>query len=282
MFKIGDFSRISQVSIRSLRHYDEIGLFKPAYTDPFTGYRYYTADQLPRLNRIVALKSLGLSLDEVALLVNDDLSVEVIRGMFKLRQSQLRRHILEVESQLKAVEMRLKQIETEGTLPETEPVIKRLPEQSIISIREIAPTLRSMGDLLMSMHTVVRHQAKEAGYGVAVFYDWYYDDIDSDWELGFAVPETFDRTVRLEDGRTLTMHVLPAVEQMACVTYEGNYFGLSQGYSQLGVWLDERGYRICGEARELFLHIGDADHQDENVTEIQFPVEQIPTTPQGE
>jgi DNA-binding transcriptional MerR regulator len=67
MFKIGDFSKISQVSIRSLRHYDEIGLFKPAHTDPFTGYRYYSADQLPRLNRIIALRTLGLSLEEIAL-----------------------------------------------------------------------------------------------------------------------------------------------------------------------------------------------------------------------
>jgi DNA-binding transcriptional MerR regulator len=282
MFKIGDFSKISQVSIRSLRHYDEIGLFKPAHTDPLTGYRYYTADQLPQLNRIVALKSLGLSLDEVALLVSDELSVEVIRGMFKLRRSQLRQHVREVEAQLKAVEMRLKQIEAEGALPRTEPVIKRVPEQTVVSIREVAPTLRTMGELLMAVNAAVRHQTKEAGYGVAVFYDWYFDDIDSDWEMGFVVPESFNRTVRLEDGRALTVNALPAVEQMACLIYEGNYFGLPQGYSQLGVWLDERGYRICAEVREVFLHIGGDDDQDANVTEIQFPVEQIPPVSQGE
>ncbi|MBC7811584.1 MAG: MerR family DNA-binding transcriptional regulator, partial [Burkholderiales bacterium] len=61
MFKIGDFSKISQVSARMLRHYDDIDLFKPAHIDPFTGYRYYTVDQLPRLNRLLALKDLGLS-----------------------------------------------------------------------------------------------------------------------------------------------------------------------------------------------------------------------------
>ena len=276
MFKIGDFSKISQVSIRSLRHYDEIGLFKPAHTDPFTGYRYYTADQLPRLNRIIALRALGLGLNEIGLLMSGDLPVDVLRGMFRLRQSQLRQHVSEVEAQLKSVEMRLQQIEMEGRLPANEPVIKRVEEQPVIAVREIAPTLSEMGRLLMEAHRAVRHQAKEAGHGVAVFYDAYFDDVDADWEIGFVVPEAYRRSVRLEDGRLLTGHVLPPVDQMACLIYEGNYFGLSHGYSQLGVWVDQHGYRINGPLREVFLHIGADDEQDSNVTEIQFPVERIP------
>src|SRR5215207_8156819 len=78
MFKIGEFSKVSQVSIRSLRHYDEIGLLRPAHTDAFTGYRFYTADQLSRLNRIIALKELGLSLEEVGHVLNDKVSARQI------------------------------------------------------------------------------------------------------------------------------------------------------------------------------------------------------------
>jgi DNA-binding transcriptional MerR regulator len=74
MFKIGDFSRLSMVTVKALRFYDEIGLLKPVKVDQFTGYRYYTAEQLPRLNYILALKNPGLSLDGIALLVKDSLT----------------------------------------------------------------------------------------------------------------------------------------------------------------------------------------------------------------
>ena len=70
MFKIGDFSKFSRVSVKMLRHYDELGLLKPALVDPATNYRYYSADQLPRLNRIIALKDLGFTLEQVGRLFN--------------------------------------------------------------------------------------------------------------------------------------------------------------------------------------------------------------------
>src|SRR6185437_15238686 len=81
MLKIGEFSRLSQVTVKTLHHYDEMGLLKPSLTDPFTSYRYYTLDQLPRLHTIMALKELGLSLDEIAQLLSEELSADQIRGM---------------------------------------------------------------------------------------------------------------------------------------------------------------------------------------------------------
>jgi DNA-binding transcriptional MerR regulator len=73
MFKIGDFARIAQVTVKALRYYDELGLLRPAYVDAFSGYRYYAAGKLPRLNRILALKDMGFSLDEIARLLDDAL-----------------------------------------------------------------------------------------------------------------------------------------------------------------------------------------------------------------
>jgi DNA-binding transcriptional MerR regulator len=75
MFKIGDFSRLSQVSVKALRYYDERGLLKPARVDPTSNYRYYTADQLPRLHRLLVLKELGFSLDEIARALDEQLGV---------------------------------------------------------------------------------------------------------------------------------------------------------------------------------------------------------------
>src|SRR5215510_3401762 len=91
MFRIGDFSRLTGVSVKTLHHYDDIGLFKPLRTDPFTGYRFYSFEQLPRLNRILALKDLGFSLEQIARILDDDLSAEQLTGMLRLRQAELQK-----------------------------------------------------------------------------------------------------------------------------------------------------------------------------------------------
>ncbi len=278
MFKIGDFSRISQVSIRSLRHYDAIGLFKPAHTDPFTGYRYYTATQLPRLNRIIALKELGLSLEQVALLVNTALPASEIRGMLRLRQAELRQQIAEEAYRLMRVESRLKQIEQEGEMPRYEPLVKRVEAETILSIRAISFDLTAMGDLLASTYEAVRRQVRDIGHGVGIFYDAYFDTRETDWEVGFTVPEGFDEVVSLREQGRLSVHALPAVETMACVVYEGSYIGLHQGYSALGAWIEQNGYTISGDTREVFLNI-DLEQPDACVTEIQYPVARLESPP---
>lgn len=271
MFKIGDFSRISQVSIRSLRHYDAIGLFKPEHTDIFTGYRYYSAAQLPRLNRIIALKELGLSLEQVAQLVNDDLPASEMRGMLRLKQAELRQRLAEEETRLQRVETRLRQIEQEGTMPLYEPLIKPVEVQTILSIRTVSFDLAAMGKLLGTAYESARRQVREVGEGIAVFYDSFFDDRETDWEIGFTMPADFRGEAVIAGEHTLTTHLLPAVEQMACVVYQGSYVGLHQGYGALGVWVEQNGYALNGNIREVFLHI-DLEQPEACVTEIQYPV----------
>src|SRR5512134_2583878 len=100
MIRIGDFSRLSRVSIKTLRFYDEMGLLKPVSVDRFTGYRYYEFDQLPRLYRILAFKDLGFSLEEIGCLLEEELSAEQMRGMLKLRQMEIRQRVEEEAARL--------------------------------------------------------------------------------------------------------------------------------------------------------------------------------------
>ena len=93
MFKICDFSKICQVPVSALRYYADLGLLEPAHIDPFTGFRYYELDQLPRLNRIMALKDLGLSLEEIGRLLNEEVSVDEMRGMFRMQQAKIQQHV---------------------------------------------------------------------------------------------------------------------------------------------------------------------------------------------
>ena len=148
MFKIGEFSKLSQVTVKTLRYYDEIGLLKPAEVDRFTSYRYYSASQLPRLNRILALKDLGLALDQIAQLLEDDLSPDQIRGILRLKQVEIQRQVQEEQARLARVEQRLRQMEQEETMPSQEVVLKNVPAQPVASVRDVAPAYSVIGQFL--------------------------------------------------------------------------------------------------------------------------------------
>src|SRR5262245_37245452 len=93
MLNIGDFARHGRVSVRMLRHYDAIGLLRPAHVDPATGYRSYETGQLGRLNRIVALKDLGFTLEQVRSILDEKIGVEELRGMLRLRRAEVQDRI---------------------------------------------------------------------------------------------------------------------------------------------------------------------------------------------
>src|SRR5215211_6522227 len=140
MLSIGDFARHGRVSVRMLRHYDTIGLLQPAYVDRLTGYRFYEAQQLSRLNRIVALKGLGFTLQQVRSILDDEVSVEELRGMLRLRQAELQSQIATDTARLAQVEARLQIIEREGTMPADEVQIKPIPG---VRVAELTATAAS-------------------------------------------------------------------------------------------------------------------------------------------
>ena len=111
MFKIGDFSKLSCVSVKTLRYYDELGLLKPAHVDHFTGYRYYLANQLPQLNRILALKDLGFSLEQIGPLLDAHLTQEQIGSLLRSRQEELTLQIQAQQERLQRIGRRLERLE---------------------------------------------------------------------------------------------------------------------------------------------------------------------------
>src|ERR1051326_6867155 len=126
MFKIGDFFRLSMVSIKALRYYDERGLLKPARVDEFTGYRYYAANQFARLNRILAMKDMGLSLEQIAHLLDKEPSPDQIRGMLRLKQLELKQQLKEGQERLERIESWLQAFDQEATLPIYDVVLKKV------------------------------------------------------------------------------------------------------------------------------------------------------------
>src|SRR5262245_19086832 len=104
MFRIGEFSRIARVWARLLRYYDELGLLKPGVVDGLSGYRYYTSSQLQRLNRILVLKELGLSLEQIGEVIDQDASANQLRAMLDARRAAAERALADETARLRQIE----------------------------------------------------------------------------------------------------------------------------------------------------------------------------------
>lgn len=276
MFKIGDFSKICQVSIRVLRHWDEMGLLKPSHTDASTGYRYYAIEQLERVNRILALRGLGLSLPQIVQLLAEQVSVSEIRGMLRLKQAELQQQMEASQAMLARVEVRLKQIEQQGAMPDYDVMLKSVQPQRIVSTREVTPTMYSLVDLILEADTArLRHRDRAAGALFAVFHDDCYDDQQIDIEIGFGITSEMPDGIPLPRGSSLKPGELHGINLMACTIHQGEWAKLPYGYAALGLWIDANGYQINGEGREIFHHIGLDDQHYTTVTELQMPVVKV-------
>jgi DNA-binding transcriptional MerR regulator len=271
MIKIGDFAKLSQVTVRTLRYYEEVGLLKPVQVDRYTGYRYYQIEQLPRLNRILALKDLGFALDQIAQLLTTDLPAAQLRGMLRLKQAELQQQVQEAQERLARIEARLNQIEQEDTIPDYDVVLKRVDAQRVALVRDIIPTQEQINQtfnrLFDEVQTAIqRNQAGFTGPAIALWYDSGMQPHDMHVAAAIGTSGTLaaDDRVHIEE--------LPAVEHMASVVHHGPFATLSQAYGALFGWIEANGYQITGPSREVYLQYERDGDQNQYVTELQAPV----------
>jgi DNA-binding transcriptional MerR regulator len=283
MLRIGEFAWLSQVTVETLRHYDRIGLLKPVHLDRFTGYRYYSLDQLPRLNRILALKDLGLSLEKIAQMLDQEISADEIRDILERKQVELKEHIQEAQRRLARVQARLSQIEMEGKMPDFEILLKSVKAQWIASVREtisswdqdvVGPTLTRMFDEVLEH--LLDHDADFADPGTALYHHQnpFIDNGIKKEELDVEAAAPIDEPVPESDR--VRVRELPQME-VAYAVHHGDFSGLPLAKKAIFAWIEENGYRRTGPIREVYLH-HDPNHEanydsPHHVTEVQFPVE---------
>ena len=269
MIKIGDFARLSQVSVVTLRHYDEVGLIKPVQVDPFTGYRYYSVGQLPRLNRILALKDLGFSLDQISRVLAEDLSPDQLRGMLKLKCAEVEQRLADEQARLERIEARLRQIEMEDTVTDYDVVLKMVPAMLVAACRVTIPTNDQvpayLGPAFTETYDYVRKAGmKETGPCLTIWHSPadVYENEDAE-----AVVQ-IDRL--LPGAGRVKVYELPQI-QVAAVVHHGSFDDFTQGHTALLTWIELNGYRIAGPYREIYIK---HDHRNlsDSTTEIQFPV----------
>ncbi|HLI68900.1 MAG TPA: MerR family transcriptional regulator [Ktedonobacteraceae bacterium] len=269
MIKIGDFSKLSRVSIKALRYYDETGLLKPISIDASTGYRYYEASQVSRLNRILALKDLGLSLEQIGQVLKENVSSEQLHGMLRLKRAELQQHITVEQERLARIEARLSAIDMEDVMSNYDVVLKQVEPQLVAGIRDTLTSYAEVGRLFDELGGYLARFGVDGMTlaGVAIWHDEDHKTSAIDGEAVFYLKQP------VPAGDRVKVYELPGAT-MASVVHKGAYNKFSHAYEAVLRWIDANGYTVAGPNREVYLYCTQPVRQDDEsyVTEIQFPV----------
>lgn len=276
MFKIGDFSRLARVSIKTLRHYDDEGLLAPAHIDDQTGYRYYGADQLPLLQRIRLLKELGFALAEIRALLRSDGAD--FQSHLDARRQELKTSIARDTARLRLIDALMTSIQPSSMTDAVS--LTDIDACMVHSIRARVPTLGKPIEQLFEAaeQTVGRAHLRADASPFLIFHDNEYRERDVDVEV--CIPLRKAESIVIE-------HVALASARAASLTYQGAYSQTGPGYAAMLEWLDRAGCSIAGPLREVYHRYGArqdgyklpsqvlATHTHQFVTELVVPIEDV-------
>jgi len=271
MLNIGEFARLGQLSPRMLRHYDEIGLLRPEQVDPSNGYRLYSVHQLGQLHRLMALRDLGFTLEQIGTVLDEDPPVEQLRGMLRMRQAQIEQDVADQQTRLRRVEAHLRALEGNPTVNANDIVIKKTQPVRIIETTSTAQGFghENIGPVFdRELPNVWGHlHQSEVKPGITVaYYDWPADDGSIVVHLGFDIGDQ-----QVSETDTIRVTELPVID-VASVILRGPIDGIVPVYEALVRWIEDSGHQLAGRSRELY-HEWHQDDPSRNVTELQMPID---------
>jgi len=263
MFRIGEFSKMGKTTIKTLRYYDETGLLKPEETDKFTSHRLYSTEQLFRLHRIQELRQIGLSINEINLI----LSGHGGRTILQKRRSELVSELAEGQSRLSRLEFIL-QGENNMNYSAT---IKELPAAVVYSKRMMIPnfsaffcTVPEIGQTITAKYPELKCAVPE--YCFVVYLDGEYKEKDINIEFCEAVDKIYPD---FDDFIFKEIKAAAAVSVM----HKGAYSNLREAYAYVFKWIGENGYEACDNPRESYIDgIWNKESENDWLTEIQVPI----------
>lgn len=269
MLKIGDFSKLSRISIRMLRHYDEIGLLVPISTDNFTSYRYYSEAQLPIANRITALKDMGFSLSTISQILKIYEDKQALSQFLAIKQTELLEEVMETKHRLLLLETAIKRLEKDGTVMSYNVTLKVLPERYVASVRNKIPAYNQEGllwNVLMKETSTLQLQCEDPCYSLAIFHDGEYKEADVDVEVQMSVKGNY------KDTEHVVFKTVAPI-QIASATYTGSYDKITEVNEAVANWVQDNGYEFDG-VNFCIYHVSPSQTQnpEEFVTEVCYPV----------
>ena len=270
MLKIGDFSKLSRVSVRMLRYYDEIGLLKPAEIDRFTDYRYYSEAQLPTVCRITALRDMGFGLADICAILPIYDDRERLDDFLAARQAELEQQRDDVAQRLRLLDTARKRLRKEETM-NYDVTIKTLPERYAATVRMTIPRYQDEGmvwDVLCCETAAMALVPDDPCYCTVTFHDGEYKETDVDVEAQKTVRGTYP------DTEHVVFKTVPPVT-FASVTFQGPYDKIQAANAAVAAWVRDNGYVFDGPAFNIY-HVSphETDNPEEFITEVCYPVRQ--------
>lgn len=268
MFKIGEFSKLTQVSIRMLRYYDETGLLKPAETDPFTKYRLYSTEQIPVLNQIIFLRNLGFNVSEITLALsrwNDGFIAEQLEK----KQQEIENAIRVEQAKLANIQLAKKDIELNRIKINYNVSLKSVPSYHVLSLRRIVPNYYAEGELWGELTAFAEQQGVPIlNKPFTIYHDTDYRETDVDMEICAPVAQTGENIYGF-----VYRHTEP-IPIMACTMVYGSFENIASAYVSFAKWLEEHHqYQMLGQSRQI-VHRGPWNEEDPDkyLIEIQIPL----------
>lgn len=266
MFSIGIFSQINKITTKTLRYYEEIGLLAPGYIDPDTRYRYYTTEQLPKINKIIMLKQMGLSLNEIKEVIDYP---KAIQEILVTKEAETIESIKREEYKLLKLRSYLSNLEGDECMKDI--IIKSLPKVNVASMRT---RLKDYGDLFHLCPNVIAKEMERTGcicavpsYCFNIYHDGEYRETNIDVEICEAIVEL------KEDTEILKFKEIEEVPTAACILHKGPYTTLRESYTYVFKWIEDNNYEVVGYPRESYIDgIWNKESEEEWLTEIQIPV----------
>lgn len=267
MLRIGPFSKLGKTTVKTLRHYDEAGLLKPAFIDAATGYRYYTAGQLLVLHEIVALRQMGFSLGEISAIQGGRRVEEILHS----RRRELAAQLNTLSDSLFRLEHYI-QNRKEGKLMDYNAALKELPACTVYSYRTTLPNYAAIYGVMEEIRQKLARtnpalRMAQPPYCFNMYLDGEYREADIAVELCTAVEQ------KGKDGEGIVFKTLPAIT-VASVLHRGRYDDLGAAYAFVLGWMETNGYEPAGHPRESYIEgAWSGKAPEEWLTEIQVPVQ---------
>ena len=197
--------------------------------------------------------------------------------MLALRKAQIEQSVQEEMARLRIVETRLQQIDAYGQVQEPDVILKSVPAQHFLALREVLPGMSAIQRLVKHIYTVVPSVVGHNSLGniAIVVHSPVYDPEALDVEIGYLLTGKAPKSVRLSEERVLTLRELPALDTVATLVHVGQVNETHSGYGELGTWIEQKGWQMSGAGREILMQLPLTSEEDEAVIEIQLPVSRI-------
>lgn len=272
MLKIGDFSKLSRLSIRMLRHYDELGLLVPESTDDVTGYRYYSEEQLTVAGRICALKEMGFGLAAIIEMLRHFDEPAILAEYLTARRREVQAEADQIRRRLLLLDNAIERLRKDDSAMDYNVTVKTIPQRYVASVRKKIPAYNEEGilwQIMMSETARMNLQCADGYHTIAIFHDKEHKETDVDVEIQYAVKGNYENTEHV------IFKTMPPVE-VASATYKGSYDYIGKVNQAVANWVKENGYEFS-DAMFCIYHVSPAETQnpDELVTEVCFPVKKM-------